>query len=131
MDAARRRAGLRRAAGAGAVREVLEETGCDVRLGELLGVRSDVLEPAQTVSGHRVQTVGIVFRGTVTGGELRDEFEGSTDGAAWIPFDRLDALPVGGPGPWARPGRGPLPCARRSASTSRRRRSSSTASPGT
>ena len=80
--------------GAGAVREVLEETGYDVALGELLGIRSDVLEPAQTISHHRVQTVGIVYRGTVTGGELRQEYEGSTDLAAWVPFAELDALPA-------------------------------------
>ena len=80
---------------AGARREVREETGYDVVLGALLGVRSGILEPGQTVSGHRVQTVGIVYRGEVTGGELAVEVGGSTDLAAWVPFD--------GPG-WA-PGR--------------------------
>lgn len=78
---------------AGATREVLEETGYAVELGSLVGVRSAVLEPAQTISGHRVQTVGLVYRGTVTGGELATEFEGSTDAAAWIPLAELDALP--------------------------------------
>ena len=78
---------------AGATREVLEETGYAVELGSLVGVRSAVLEPAQTISGHRVQTVGLVYRGTVTGGELATEFEGSTDAAAWIPLTELDALP--------------------------------------
>lgn len=78
---------------AGAIREVREETGYDAALTALVGVRSAVLEPGQTISGHRVQTVGIVFRGTVTGGEPIAEYEGSTDLAAWIPFDALDALP--------------------------------------
>jgi len=77
----------------GAAREVREETGYAVELGDLLGVRSAVLEPAQTISGHRVQTVGIVFRGTITGGELATEFEGSTDAAAWVLLTELDALP--------------------------------------
>jgi 8-oxo-dGTP diphosphatase len=80
--------------GAGAVREVLEETGFHVVLDGLLGIRSDVLEPAQTISHHRVQTVGIMYRATITGGELLHEFEGSTDLAAWIPFAELDALPA-------------------------------------
>jgi 8-oxo-dGTP diphosphatase len=77
----------------GAAREVREETGYAVALGELLGVRSAVLEPAETVSGHRVQTVGIVYRGEVVGGEPIAEYDGSTDLAAWIPFRELDALP--------------------------------------
>lgn len=77
----------------GACREALEETGYQVRPGELLGVRSAVLEPDQTISGHRVQTVGIVYRAEVTGGQLLDAFEGSTDLAAWIPFTDLDGLP--------------------------------------
>lgn len=77
----------------GARREVREETGYEVALGALLGVRSGVLEPHETISGHRVQTVGLVFRGEVTGGELATEFEGSTDLAAWVPFADLDALP--------------------------------------
>ncbi len=87
---------------AGAEREVLEETGYRVALGELLGIRSDVLEPAQTISGHRVQTVGIVYRATVTGGELQVELEGSTDAAAWVPIDQLDALPSVDLLAWAR-----------------------------
>ena len=52
-----------------------------------------MLEPAQTISGHRVQTVGIVFRGEVTGGEPITEYDGSTDLAAWVPFGDVDALP--------------------------------------
>ena len=80
-------------------REVLEETGYTVELGELVGIRNGVLEPEQTKSGHRVQTVGIVYRGTITGGELAVEFEGSTDAAAWIPLAELDALPSSIPSP--------------------------------
>ncbi len=86
----------------GARREVREETGYEVALGALLGVRSDVLEPEQTISGHRVQTVGLVFRGEITGGELIVEFEGSTDMAEWVAFERLDELPPVGLLTWAR-----------------------------
>jgi ADP-ribose pyrophosphatase YjhB (NUDIX family) len=87
---------------AGAIREVREETGYRVELGDLVGIRSGVLEPSQTISGHRVQTVGIVYRGRVTGGELLAEFEGSTDAAAWVAFDDLDALPSVDLLAWAR-----------------------------
>ena len=52
-----------------------------------------MLEPGQTISGHRVQTVGIVYRGTIVSGELLAEFEGSTDAAAWIPLEDLEGLP--------------------------------------
>jgi ADP-ribose pyrophosphatase YjhB (NUDIX family) len=86
----------------GATREVREETGYAVELGALVGVRSAVLEPAETISGHRVQAVGILFRGTITGGELATEFEGSTDAAAWMPVTDLDALPSVDLLAWAR-----------------------------
>jgi ADP-ribose pyrophosphatase YjhB (NUDIX family) len=87
---------------AGAAREVLEETGYAVELGALVGIRNGVLEPAATISGQRIQTVGIVYRGAITGGELATEFEGSTDLAAWIPFAELDALPSVDLIAWAR-----------------------------
>lgn len=83
-------------------RELEEETGLQGDVGELLGVKSAVIEPAETISGHRVQTVGILYRMTVTGGELRSETEGSTDLARWIPWEELDALPVTVLVPWAR-----------------------------
>lgn len=86
----------------GATREVLEETGYTVELGALVGVRSAVLEPTETISGHRVQAVGILFRGAITGGELATEFEGSTDAAAWVPVAELDALPSVDLLSWAR-----------------------------
>lgn len=78
---------------AGAIREVREETGYEVAIGPLVGIRSDVLEPGRTISGHRVQVVGIVYRGGVVGGELAQAFDGSTDLAAWVPLADLDALP--------------------------------------
>lgn len=87
---------------AGLLRELVEETALEGDVGELLGVRSAVLEPAETISGHRVQTVGILYRVTVADGELRHETDGSTDLARWIPLKELDALPVTGLVPWAR-----------------------------
>ena len=87
---------------AGLHRELLEETGLEAVVGPLIGVRSAVMEPSETISGHRLQVVGILYRATVTGGTLRDETDGSTDLARWIPFAELDALPVTGLVPWAR-----------------------------
>ncbi len=85
----------------GVLREVREETGLDVALGDLVGVRSAVLEPAETISGHRIHAVGILYRATVTGGHLRDEADGSTDLARWVPADAIDGLPTVGLVRWA------------------------------
>ncbi len=87
---------------AGLRRELLEETGLAGTVGDLVGVRSAVIEPGETISGHRVQAVGILYRATIDAGTLRDEADGSTDLVRWIPFAELDALPVTGLVPWAR-----------------------------
>jgi 8-oxo-dGTP diphosphatase len=85
----------------GVLRELREETGLEGVVGELLGVRSAVLEPSETISGHRVQTVAILYRVTITGGTLRDETGGSTDRARWVPLADVAALPIVGLVPWA------------------------------
>ncbi len=77
----------------GVVREVAEETGLAARVGSLVAVRSIVLEPAETKGGDRIHAVGILYRATVTGGELRHEADESTDMPAWVPFAELDELP--------------------------------------
>ena len=46
----------------GVVREVAEETGLTAAVGELAGVRSAVLDPGETPSGHRIHAVGILYR---------------------------------------------------------------------
>jgi 8-oxo-dGTP pyrophosphatase MutT (NUDIX family) len=75
------------------VREVEEETGYHVAVDRLLGIDS--------FRGNRVldsgvvdafQGLRIVYRVHVVGGELRDEADGSTDRAAWVPMARLPAL---------------------------------------
>ena len=77
----------------GVVREVAEETGLNASPGDLLGVRSAVLEPAETISGDRLHTVGLLYLGRITGGQLRNEEDGSSDQARWIPLDELAELP--------------------------------------
>lgn len=85
----------------GVVREVAEETGLDVVPGRLLGVRSAVIEPAEAISGHRIHAVGILYRGAIAGGQLRDEADGSSDQARWVPADEVDSLPMVGLLRWA------------------------------
>jgi ADP-ribose pyrophosphatase YjhB (NUDIX family) len=86
----------------GVLRELREETGLDGRVDALLGVRSAMLQPDQTKSGHRIQNLGILYRVAVTGGELRNEVDESTDLAAWVPFAEIDELPAVPLLAWAR-----------------------------
>ncbi len=64
-----------------AVREVREETGLEVRLGELLGVYSD---PARDPRGH---TISVVFTGEARGTPQAGDDAGAVQAFA------LDALP--------------------------------------
>jgi 8-oxo-dGTP diphosphatase len=69
------------------MREFVEETGLTVEVGSLVDVRSDlVLAP----TGDRLTHFDrIVYNIRVTGGELRDEAEGSTQTARWFAKDEL------------------------------------------
>jgi len=71
-----------------AVREVAEETGLTVAVGEQLGIDSLVHDSSHGPS-HALR---VVYRAEVVGGELRPEPDGSTDEAAWIPLARLGSL---------------------------------------
>jgi ADP-ribose pyrophosphatase YjhB (NUDIX family) len=80
----------------GALRELTEETGL---AGEIVGL-ADVLSwtgrwrhPRDGVDEayHGLQ---IVYRARVTGGQLRDEIDGSTDTAGWFTRDEAEALPL-------------------------------------
>ena len=64
-----------------AAREVREETGVAVEVGELLGVWSQTSD----------QVVVIAYRARVVGGSLRPGVEALA--AAWIPITRADWLP--------------------------------------
>ena len=73
-----------------AVREVREETGYAVRLDRLLTVHSfRMILPDAPVDFHGIQ---IIYAGTVIGGELRFEVDGSTDMADWHPLVDVPAL---------------------------------------
>jgi len=86
----------------GVLRELREETGLSGTVGELLGIRSAVLEPPETKRGDRIQNVGLLYRVAAHEGELVMEVGGSTDLAAWIPIAELDTLPLVPHVAWAR-----------------------------
>jgi 8-oxo-dGTP diphosphatase len=73
-----------------AVREVREETGYAVRLDRLLFVNSfrrNLIDAP--IDFHAIQ---IVYAGTVIGGDLCHEVDGSTDMAAWHPLAEVQEL---------------------------------------
>lgn len=74
----------------GAVREVKEETGYDVRLTSLLGVDSAVL--ATSLHGDEMQALRILYRAEIIGGELAVEVDGTTDDVAWHPIASVAGL---------------------------------------
>ena len=79
-----------------ALRELHEETGV---IGEVIGL-ADVLSwskrwihPRDGVD-EAYHAVQIVYRVRITGGELRDEPDGSTDAARWFASEELSQLPL-------------------------------------
>lgn len=79
-----------------AIREVREETGYDVELGELLGVDSHVVPLDERVSEPRhrpLKAVRVLFGATIVGGELTHEQDGTTDEARWFRLDEVAGLP--------------------------------------
>ena len=72
---------------AAVVRELREEAGLEVAVGELLAVLADTERPPGR--DMQVHSVRIVYRVRVLGGTLRNEVGGSTDLVAW--FDPAQA----------------------------------------
>ena len=76
-------------------REVCEETGYDVEVGELLGIHSRVIPTSQRITEGAVgplHTLRIVYRARIIGGSLRNETDGSTDRADWFPLQDVGTL---------------------------------------
>lgn len=76
------------------VREVMEETGLNARVGKLLGVDSRVMvrEEVQDGEDPQLHTIRIVYRATVDDGPLRNEVGGSSDEARWVQLRDLRSL---------------------------------------
>ena len=69
---------------AAAVRELREETGLDGEIESISGVFSHVYRGSPFAGGGDLHFLGVVYAMRVTGGELRDEINGSTDTCAWF-----------------------------------------------
>lgn len=76
-------------------REVREETGYRVHVGELLGIHSRVIPAARRTvadSTAPLHTLRIVYRAGIVGGRLRNEENGSTDRAEWFTLEQVRSL---------------------------------------
>ncbi len=76
------------------VREVLEETGLNARVGKLLGVDSRVMVREEVPEGTdpEMHTIRIVYRATVQDGPLQNEVDGSSDEARWVSLKDVSSL---------------------------------------
>ncbi|MGD9606287.1 MAG: NUDIX hydrolase [Leucobacter sp.] len=76
------------------VREVLEETGLEARVGKLLGVDSRVMVRDEVPDGiePELHTIRIVYRASVKEGQLQHEIDGSSDEARWVPLREIRSL---------------------------------------
>lgn len=76
------------------VREVLEETGLEARVGKLLGVDSRVMVRDEVPDGMEpeLHTIRIVYRASVKEGQLQHEIDGSSDEARWVPLREIRSL---------------------------------------
>ena len=72
------------------VREVKEETGYDVALGQPLATSTWTTTDDGPRAPRPYKSVQIVFKATVVGGSLGTvEVGGTTDSAEWIPLDQV------------------------------------------
>lgn len=76
-------------------RELLEETGYLVEVGELLDVRTFEVPADQRLhqTGRPLRVIQVFHAATVVGGELTFEVGGSSDMAGWFTPDEIRALP--------------------------------------
>jgi ADP-ribose pyrophosphatase YjhB (NUDIX family) len=78
----------------GAIRELAEETGLEGRIRSLAFV-SSITGPARPEHGYGPwHGVRIVYLVEITGGELRDEKDESTDAAGWFSRTQIASMPV-------------------------------------
>ena len=78
------------------LRELEEEAGLTGRIDSVLGIFSRVYPRSRAAAGGDMHFVGFLYRVAPTGGELRDEVDGSTDTCAWMGPDELRTLRIVG-----------------------------------
>src|SRR5262245_1590616 len=78
----------------GVLRELTEETGLTGRIDSLAFVHSMSEGPRPHLNLGAWHGIRIVYRVDITGGDLRDEKDESTDSAAWFSRDEIESLPV-------------------------------------
>lgn len=78
------------------LRELEEEAGLTGRIESVLGIFSRVYPRSRAADGADMHFIGFLYRVTSTGGELRDEVDGSTDTCAWFAPDALASLRIVG-----------------------------------
>ncbi len=79
-----------------ALRELTEETGLTGEIVELVDVDSwhgRFVDPSNGVLTD-FHGIRVIYRVRITGGELCDEVDGSSDTCAWIQRSELDSLPL-------------------------------------
>jgi len=74
------------------IRELREESGLTGRIAAVEGVFSHVYEQSPYADGSDLHFLGVLYRVEVTGGELSDEIDGSTDRCAWFRRDEIPEL---------------------------------------
>jgi 8-oxo-dGTP pyrophosphatase MutT (NUDIX family) len=77
---------------AAAIRELEEETGLVGEIEGVAGIFSHVYRNSYFARGGDLHFLGIIYRMRITGGELRDEIDGTTDKCAWLPPEDLAGL---------------------------------------
>jgi len=78
------------------LRELEEETGLVGRIDRILGVFSRVYQGSPSAGGAPLHYIGFLYGVTPTGGEPRDEIDGSTDTCTWFERDALRSIRIVG-----------------------------------
>ncbi|HUQ78199.1 MAG TPA: NUDIX domain-containing protein [Patescibacteria group bacterium] len=81
---------------AAVLRELEEEAGLTGRIESVLGIFSRVYPRSRAAGGADMHFIGFLYRVTPTGGDLRDEVDGSTETCAWFGRGELGALRIVG-----------------------------------
>ena len=76
------------------LRELAEETGLSGRIDSIAFVHSAARQADAALGVEAWHAVRIVYNVSVTGGDLRDEIDESSDMAAWMPLAEAEALPL-------------------------------------